>query len=189
MNHMLRRIWHPTADDVRHLRSPTYIVIVLAPAPLLGFILPLYASMLIFLGVLVLRAIVVIRGALTLPLDDLRKNDLWEIQGKRKPMKWYWALLPIFMSFPVALILPKFFCLAFTCFAVAPAFMFAHIKISISAYLSTLIGLTGFSIAVSTVQAGTGGFVAASIVALIVFPMAFETFAINNRLLVSTSAK
>lgn len=61
-------IWYPTEKIVTGFKYATYVM--LAPLLLLSFIFPASLTILIFFLFLILRSIVLIRGAVILPSDD-----------------------------------------------------------------------------------------------------------------------
>ena len=181
-------MWYPKQDEVDQLKYAGHI---LFPVGLCFFVIPLalllpgrlvtYLFLLLFLGFFILRGIVLVRGAYTLPLGDEREIALAPVSTRSRVVMRVVSVFFILISLPSLFFFPKYFFIAFVTMAMASMIALAHAGFSTAAFLIISAVLMLISMAISLFEAGSAGAFVFLVVSIIAFPQALESFVKLNR--------
>ena len=201
MNKILSRVWFPNPENYRAFKYASFsicgiyftmlvilavICIVISSLFSLPIIMELVWPFMIdfLLFFFVIRAIVSIRGALTLPLEELNKTMLYngvEMRPLRK-LRYVAACIP-FLSLSSLFFLSDFFFIFFAALTVASISFFTYSGLSIRNLLIVFSTLALALLTIFAIQVGTWGIFLSLFLILIVVPYYFEEVIILNRTL------
>ena len=183
------RIWYPKQDEVDQLKYAGHI---LFPVGLCFFVIPLalflpgrfvtYLFLLLFLGFFMLRGVVLVRGAYTLPLDDEREIGLAPVSSRSRIVMKVVAVFFILISLLSLFFFTKYFFILFVTMAMASMIALAHAGFSTAAFLVKSAVLMLTSMAICLFQAGSAGAFVFLVGSIIAFPLALESFVKLSRI-------
>jgi len=130
---MKTSIWNPTEESVAIAKFST--MLILAPILLLNFIVPVYVIVVFYVLTLVISAIVLLRGSLTLPIDNEEREMEKQFQNKTS-MVIIGLCLPA-LSFLTIPINQKFFPATFSGTAFLALIILAQARLKTSNYCIT----------------------------------------------------
>lgn len=152
---MLRRLWYPTDNDVLLSRLALILVLPagLLPFLLIGFLLPdsptFGVFLVVFFVVLLVRAVILVRGAYTLPIkeEDIDKHKAMS-ERSRQTFRVVGFILPLTSTFTF-LVKPEAFLVSFSALVALSIVILGlcAVRPAVFAYMVACYTVVSFSLA------------------------------------------